>query len=113
LHRFSIPLEGRVRTGNPNRCLDHISPDPDISNAMNAEGRLLVPLLLRHSCFNPPGMIDTAAGRVTRIPSENLSDYQSIGCTPDGHVIALKIAPRNDVEVPNHTALKYRYRPRR
>jgi hypothetical protein len=32
-----------------------------------------------------------AEGRVPRIPAENLSDYQSIGWTPDGPVIALKI----------------------
>jgi hypothetical protein len=33
-------------------------------------------------------------GRITRIPSENLSDYQSVGWTPQGHVMAVKTGLR-------------------
>jgi hypothetical protein len=61
---------------------------------MRADGRLLTSLLPRHSWFNPPGVVDTLTGRVTPIPSENLSDYQSVGWTPDGQVMALKIGLR-------------------
>jgi hypothetical protein len=34
---------------------------------------------MRDSWFNPPAVIDTVAGRITRIPYDTLSDYQSIG----------------------------------
>ncbi len=57
---------------------------------LSADGRLLVPLAPRDSWFNPPGIIDTATGRITRIPSDNQSDYRSMGWTRDGQVIALK-----------------------
>jgi hypothetical protein len=38
--------------------------------------------------------LHTGTGRITRIPSDNLSDYQSVGWTPDGQVMALKIGLR-------------------
>jgi hypothetical protein len=44
--------------------------------------------------FGLPGVVDTNTGRVTRIPSDILCDYQSIGWTPDGHVITLRIGLR-------------------
>jgi hypothetical protein len=31
--------------------------------------------------------MDTVTGRVTRIPSDNLSDYQSIGLTSGGQFV--------------------------
>jgi hypothetical protein len=61
---------------------------------LHAGGRLLAPLLPHDSWFNPPAVIDTVSGHITRIPSDNLSDYQSIGWTPDGQVMALKIGLR-------------------
>ena len=93
--RFIVPLDGGPE--------HEIPPDASISsgamalspNALNADGRLLTPLLLRDSWFNPPGVTDTVTGRTTRIPSDNLSDYHSIGWTPDGHVMALKIGLRS------------------
>jgi hypothetical protein len=57
---------------------------------LNADGRLLVPLRQRDSWFNPPAVIDTVTGRITRIPSDNQSDHRSMGWTRDGQVIALK-----------------------
>jgi len=39
-------------------------------------------------------------GRITRIPSENTSDYQLIGWTLDGKLMALKIGLRaTNVEI--------------
>ena len=63
-------------------------------NALSADGRLLTSLLPRAAWFNPPGVTDTVTGRITRIPSDSLSDYHSIGWTTDGHVIAVKIGIR-------------------
>ena len=94
LHRFSVPLDGGAEREIPLDKSMPVAPIPLSPNALNADGRLLTPLLLRDSWFNPPAVLDTATGRVTRIPSDNLSDYQSIGWTPDGHVIALKIGLR-------------------
>ena len=63
-------------------------------NALNADGRLATQLLLRDSWFNPPAVTDTATGRITRVPSDNLSDYQSLGWTPDGRLMGLKMGLR-------------------
>ena len=94
LHRFSVPLDGSPEREIPLDVAVSVAPVPMSPNALNADGRLLTPLLLRDSWFDPPGVIDTVTGRITRIPSDNLSDYQSIGWTPDGQVIALKIGLR-------------------
>ena len=71
-----------------------VAPRSLSPNALHADGRLLTSLLPHDSWFNPPASIDSASGRITRIPSDNLSDYQSIGWTPDGQVMALKIGLR-------------------
>ncbi len=87
---FSVPLDG-----SPER---EIRLDGSIrmqrsqlsTSGLSADGRLLVPLAPGDSWFNPPGVIDTATGRITRIPSDNQSDYRSMGWTRDGQVVALK-----------------------
>jgi hypothetical protein len=90
LRLFSVPLDG-----SPEReiRLDHsipLSRFPLSTGGLSPDGRLLVPLAPRDSWFNPPAVIDTATGRITRIPSDNQSDYRSMGWTRDGQVIALK-----------------------
>ena len=67
---------------------------PLAPNALSPDGRLLVGLVRPDLYFNPPGLVDTNTGRVTRMPSEILCDYEGIGWTPDEHVIALKIGTR-------------------
>jgi eukaryotic-like serine/threonine-protein kinase len=94
LHRFSVPLDGGPEREIPEDRSFPVAPLPLSPNALQADGRLLAPLLLPDSWFNPPAFIDIATGRITRIPSDNLSDYQSIGWTPDGQVMALKISLR-------------------
>jgi eukaryotic-like serine/threonine-protein kinase len=86
----SVPLDG-----SPEReiQLDHSIPLARSilsTAALSSDGRLLVPLAPRDSWFNPPGVIDTATGRIARIPSDNLGDYRSMGWTRDGQVMALK-----------------------
>jgi WD40 repeat protein len=63
-------------------------------NALSSDGHLLAPLSPRDSWFNHPVIIDTASGRITRIPSDNLSDYHSMAWLPDGRVLALQIGLR-------------------
>jgi hypothetical protein len=94
LHWFNVPLDGGAEREIPVDSSFLAAPLPLSPNALNADGRLLTSLLLRDAWFSPPGMIDTVTGRITRIPSENLSDYESLGWTPDGQVMALKIGLR-------------------
>jgi eukaryotic-like serine/threonine-protein kinase len=94
LHRFSVPLDGGPEREIPADSSFPVAPLPPSPNALRADCRLLAPLLLHDSWFNPPAFIDIATGHITRIPSDNLSDYQSIGWTPDGQVMALKIGLR-------------------
>ncbi len=94
LHRFSVPLDGGPEREIPPDSSFPVAPLPLSPNAFQADGRLLTSLLPHDSWFNPPGVIDTVTGRITRVPSDNLSDYQSIGWTPDGQVMALKIGLR-------------------
>ena len=90
LHLFKVPLDG-----SPERevRLDRSIPlagAPLSSSSLSTNGRLLVPLSPPDSWFNPPAVIDTATGRLTRIPSDNQSDHRAMGWTRDGQVIALK-----------------------
>jgi hypothetical protein len=94
LHRFSVPLDGGPEREAPADGSFPVAPLPLSPNALRTDGRLLTSLLLADSWFNPPGVIDTVTGRITRIPSDNLSDFQSIGWTPDGQVMALGIGLR-------------------
>lgn len=91
---FSVPLDGGPEHEILADISSSVAPLALSPNALNADGRLLMPLVPRDSWFNPAGMIDTGTGRITRIPSDNLSDYQSVGWTPDGQVMALKIGLR-------------------
>ena len=66
-------------------------------NALSSDGRLLAPLAPRDSWFNPPGIVDIASGRITRIPSDKLSDYHSMAWLPDGQVLALQTGVRGTI----------------
>ena len=87
---FSVPLDGSPESEIPLDRSIPVATSQLSTNALNGDGRLLVPLAPRDSWFNPPGVVDTATGRITRIPSDNPGDYRSLGWTRDGQVIALK-----------------------
>ena len=72
------------------------------SSSMDAQGRLLVPLSLSDSWFNPIGILDTASGRITRVAGDNLTDYYSAVWTPDGHILAMQVG---------HTAAIWQFHP--
>jgi serine/threonine protein kinase len=63
--------------------------------ALNMDGRLLLPLSSRDSWFYAPGGLDTATGHVTRLPSDGVSDYDSMAWTPDGQIVALHVGLRS------------------
>ena len=94
LHRFSVPLDGGREREIPRDASVSPASLQMSPNALNADGRLATQLLLRDSWFNPPAVTDTATGRITRVPSDNLSDYQSLGWTPDGRLMGLKMGLR-------------------
>jgi hypothetical protein len=71
-----------------------LMPWPLSPCAMDAKGRLLVSLLPRDSWFTPVGILDTATGRITRVPADELSDHQSAAWTPDGHIVTLQLGLR-------------------
>jgi hypothetical protein len=64
-------------------------------NALSADGRLLHPLEASDSWFVPPGLLDTATGRICRIASDDVSDYSSMAWLPDGRILAMHIGLRS------------------
>jgi eukaryotic-like serine/threonine-protein kinase len=86
---FSVPLDGSPESEIPLDRSIPMATSQLSTGALNRDGRLLAPLAPRDSWFNPPGVIDTASGRIERIPSD-LGDYRSLGWTHDGQVMALK-----------------------
>jgi WD40 repeat protein len=69
---------------------------PSLSpNALSADGRLLQPLESLDSWFNAPALLDTATGRITRIASDDVSDYKSMAWLPDGRILALHVGLRS------------------
>jgi len=92
---FRMPIEGGseqeiVTDGSIPLMGFSLSP-----NALNADGRLLQPLSPLDSWFNPPSLLDTATGRITRIASDDVSDYHSMAWLPDGRIMALHIGLRS------------------
>jgi eukaryotic-like serine/threonine-protein kinase len=89
-HLFSVALDGGPEHEIPLDQSVRLAGSILSSSGLSADGRLLAPLAPRDSWFNPPGVLDIATGRVTRIPSDNQNDYRSMGWTRDGQVIALR-----------------------
>jgi hypothetical protein len=94
LRLFRVGLDGEAE--QEIAVDDSVPLFPEIlsPNALRSDGRLLTPLAPRDSWFNSPGIVDTANGLVTRISSENTSDYNSIAWLPDGQLVALQIGLR-------------------
>jgi WD40 repeat protein len=91
---FHVRLDGGPEQEIPlDRSLP-LMPWPVSPSAMDVNGRLLVALLPRDSWFDPVAVLDTATGRMTRVPADNLSDHSSSAWTPDGHIVTLEVGLR-------------------
>ena len=101
---FRLPVDGGPERELP---MDNSVPlfSPALSpGALDAKGRLLVSLFPRDSWFNPPGILDTANGRITRVPFANLSDLPSAAWTADGQIMALQFGLRATIWRFHHEA---------
>jgi len=87
LRFYRVFLDGRPEQ---EIAIDRSLPIMDYAwspNALSADGRLLVPLIA--AWFNYPATLDTNTGRITRLPSDDVSDYHSMAWLPDGRIVAL------------------------
>ncbi len=65
--------------------------------AIRPDGRMLVSLNPRDSWFNPPGLLDMATGRVTRLLDNGLNDYHTLAWMPDGQIVATRQGLRSTI----------------
>jgi hypothetical protein len=91
---FRVPLTGGAEQEIPPDALFPTGGSPLGPGAMDAGGRLLVSLSPLDSWFNPLGILDTATGRITRVPGNELSDHLSAVWAPDGRIIAVQVGLR-------------------
>ena len=92
---FRVPLDGGAEREVTLQGSDPVEDRPVETSALSADGRLLLPLWPRDSWFNAPGLLDTVTGRLTRLPSDEVSDYHSMAWLPDGQIMALHIGMRS------------------
>jgi hypothetical protein len=64
------------------------------SGSIDAKGRLLVALSPLDSWFNPLGILDTATGRIARVPADSLSDHHSAVWTSEGNILSTQVGLR-------------------
>src|SRR5262249_16317429 len=87
---WRMTLEGsseqQIPTGSAVPLLTQF-PSP---GAIRSDGRMLVSLNPPDSWFNPPGLLDMATGRVTRLLENGLNDYHTLAWMPDGQIVATR-----------------------
>jgi serine/threonine protein kinase len=94
VHLFRVPLDGASEQEIPfDRSLPFVSNGLQ-AGALDAKGRLLLGLNPFDSWFNPMGLLDTATGKIARIPCDPLSDHQSAAWTADGQIISSQLGLR-------------------
>ena len=90
---FRVFLDGRPEQEIVTDGSLPIMDFPWSPGALNADGRLLIPLV--SAWFNFPAVLDTNTGRITRLPSDEVSDYHSMAWLPDGRITALHAGLRS------------------
>jgi len=96
IHLVSVPLNGgperEISLAGPGPA--HLSVAPLYCNAINKAGKLLASLVTPDMWAYSPGIIDLRTGRIKLLPNEDRDDYQYVGWTPDGQVMALAVTTR-------------------
>ena len=88
---FRVPLDGgteqEIQVNGPIPIQNaNLAP-----NSLSSDGRLLVSLTPPDSWFNPPGLLDIATGRLTRLSADDVSDYHSFAWLSDGQVVMMHL----------------------
>jgi hypothetical protein len=68
---------------------------PDTGGSLRADGRLLVVLAPLDSWFFVPGILDTNTGRITRLPTDQLSHTRGLSWTSDGQIVEARESVRS------------------
>src|SRR6202142_2177680 len=87
-----VSLKGGPTVKVPARIA--VSGEPLAPNAVGPDGRIALSLAASDSWFYPPGVLDTSAGAVTRIPVLQTADYFVVGWGGDGRLVAMAMEAR-------------------
>ena len=90
---FRVPLGGGPEREMPIDEGSAFTAGALTSGAMNAKGQLLGWLDMPDS-YNQLAVLNTAAGRVTRLAVDQDNSYNSASWTADGHIVALRFGLR-------------------
>jgi hypothetical protein len=90
---FRFPLDG---SAEHEIATDGSVPlAPESRGFLRADGRLLAVLAPLDSWFNVPGILDTNTGRITRLPTDQLSHTRALSWTPDGQIVEVRESVRS------------------
>jgi hypothetical protein len=84
---FRFPLDGGMEK---EITTDGSVPMTGLVGNLNAEGRLLVGLSPLDSWFFVPGVVDINTGRITRLPTDEMSSTNSLSWTADGQIVEIR-----------------------
>jgi WD40 repeat protein len=90
---FRFPLDGSAEHEIPTD--GSIPLAPRFRSSLRADGRLLVVLAPLDSWFFVPGILDTNTGRITRLPTDQLSHTRELSWTPDGQIVEVRESVRS------------------
>jgi eukaryotic-like serine/threonine-protein kinase len=95
LFRLSL-MEGGDGSAEHEITTDGSVPLAPVSyGLLRADGRLLVVLAPLDSWFFVPGILDTNTGRITRLPTDQLSHTRALSWTPDGQIVEVRESVRS------------------
>jgi hypothetical protein len=87
---FHVPLDGGIEREITTDGSVPLAPTALFSDGLRADGRLLVSLDSPDTWWFVPGILDTNTGRLTRFPSDQMSNANYLSWTPDGQIVGLR-----------------------